>query len=160
VRWLGLSLLTLLVACAAVPRAGSADRVAGTVHDDGERPLGNVQVVISPLEPLGPRARSEPEPLDRLRGVSVTDPDGRFEITGLASSHTFEEYPLLRGWRYEVRAQLSGYQLWSNTFDFTRGGLQLTVHLEPRPDEDEESVLPPPDPNDPTRCRGRDEEGG
>ena len=75
-------------------------------------------------------AREQPEDPVNLRGVSITNDTGYFEITSFSSDQTFQEYGLLRNWRCEITIQVPGYYIYKGPFSYGKGGQELTIELE------------------------------
>ncbi|MBJ96116.1 MAG: hypothetical protein CMP23_16760 [Rickettsiales bacterium] len=130
---LSMMALALLVACPSGGR--SSDMIAGkitTMKDQEVRPVAQAQIVIRPLTPDPEQKGSDEQPEDpvNLRGVSITNDTGYFEITSFSSDQTFQEYGLLRNWRYQITIQVPGYYIYRGPFSYGKGGQELTVQLE------------------------------
>jgi hypothetical protein len=133
-----LSLLCLvavgvLVACPSGGR--SSDMIVGkitTLKDQEVRPVAQAQIVIRPLTPDPEQKGADDQPEDpvNLRGVSITNDTGYFEISSFSSDQTFQEYGLLRNWRCEITIQVPGYYIYKGPFSYGKGGQELTILLE------------------------------
>ncbi|MEE2830590.1 MAG: hypothetical protein VX498_15490 [Myxococcota bacterium] len=142
--WLVQSLLRIAAPCAllvlallmACPGGGrSSDMIAGTirtVRDQQEVPVAQAQVTVFPVtvDPELRGADEPPEAVKALRGLSLTKDSGYFKIEELSSEISFESYPLLRNWKYEVKIQVPGYYIYKGHFTYTRGGQELSIVLE------------------------------
>lgn len=128
----------LLATLAGCPSGGrSADMIAGrisTTRDQAEVPVAQAMVMLRPLtvDPEQKGADEQPAGEDpaSLRGVSMTNDTGYFEIAALSSDQTFQEYGLLRNWKYEITIQVPGYYIYKGSFTYTKGGQELTIPLE------------------------------
>jgi hypothetical protein len=125
--------VALMVACPSGGR--SSDMIAGkitTLKDQEIRPVAQAQIVIRPLtpDPEQKGADEQPEEPVNLRGVSITNDTGYFEITSFSSDQTFQEYSLLRNWRCEITIQVPGYYIYKGPFSYGKGGQELTIQLE------------------------------
>lgn len=131
--------LTLLAGC---PGGGkSSNTIAGHIEvtmDQQVIPLANANVTIMPVEPDAEQRRADdaPEVTANLRGVSTTNASGSFLVTSLASSATFSEYPLLRGWQYSIRIEAPGYYIYYGTFEYEKGAGFLQIELEEKDTDD------------------------
>ncbi len=127
------SAVALMVACPSGGR--SSDMIAGkitTLKDQEVRPVAQAQIVIRPLTPDPEQKGADEQPEDpiNLRGVSITNDTGYFEITSFSSDQTFQEYGLLRNWRCEITIQVPGYYIYKGPFSYGKGGQELTIELE------------------------------
>ena len=139
--WLAAALLLLPVLVVGCPSGKSSNTIAGHIEvtlDQDVIPLANANVMIQPVEPDTEQRRADdaPEITSNLRGVSTTNASGSFVVTSLASSATFTEYPLLRGWNYSIRIEAPGYYIYHGTFPYEKGAGFLEIHLEDK-DTDE-----------------------
>ncbi len=127
-----LALLGLIVAC---PSGRSSDTISGKIQvnkDQELRPVAQAQVRLTPISP-DPEAKGadeQPEDPVNLRGVSITNDTGHFEILSLSSDQTFQEYGLLRNWRYEIQIQVPGYYIYKGNFPYAKGAEALEITLE------------------------------
>jgi hypothetical protein len=136
VRWLALlsaMALALLPACEKGGR--SSDTITGKISAlrDGEaKPVAQAQVMIRPtsVDPEQKGADEQPEDPVNLRGVAITNDTGFFEIASLSSDQTFQEYGLLRAWKYEIQIQVPGYYIYKGPFAYGKGGIELAIQLE------------------------------
>ncbi len=122
-----------MVACPSGGR--SSDLIVGkitTLKDQEIRPVAQAQIVIRPLTPDPETKGSDEQPEDpsNLRGVSITNDTGHFEISSFSSSSTFSEYGLLRNWRCEIIITVPGYYIYKGPFSYSKGGQKLTIELE------------------------------
>jgi len=134
-----ISLLACLVAVTclviACPSGRSSDAVTGKIQvskDQELRPVAQAQVRLTPVSP-DPEAKGadeQPEDPANLRGVSITNDTGYFEILSLSSDQTFQEYGLLRNWRYEIQIQVPGYYIYKGNFAYSKGAEPLEITLE------------------------------
>jgi len=129
----GLLVLAALMGCPSGGR--SSDLIAGkigTTKDQQDVPVAQAQVMVRPLtvDPEQKGADEQPEEPSNLRGVSITNDTGYFEIAALSSDQTFQEYGLLRNWKYEITIQVPGYYIYKGNFTYTKGGQELTIQLE------------------------------
>jgi len=128
--------IAALVTLAGCPSGGrSSDIIAGkiaTTKDQQTVPVSQAQVMIRPLtvDPEQKGADEQPEEPTNLRGVSITNDTGYFEIVALSSDQTFQEYGLLRNWKYEITIQVPGYYIYRGSFTYTKGGQELEIALE------------------------------
>ncbi len=135
-RFFVLSVLVLgLVAGASCDKGRSSDLITGKIltQKDGEaRPVAQAQVMIRPttVDPEKKGADEQPEEPVNLRGVSITNDTGFFEIASLSSDQTFQEYGLLRNWKYEITIQVPGYYIYKGPFSYEKGGIELGIQLE------------------------------
>jgi hypothetical protein len=126
----------LAFAVAGCPSGGrSKDTVQGSIkaeRDQELRPVGQAQVMIRPItvDPQLKGADEQPEDPANLRGVSITNDTGFFQITSLSSDQTFMEFGLLRNWKYEITIQVPGYYIYKGQFTYTKGAQQVDVQLE------------------------------
>lgn len=130
--------LALLGGC---PSGKSSNTIAGHIEvtlDQEIIPLANANVMIRPVEPDTEQKRNDdpPEVTVNLRGVSTTNASGSFLVTSLASSATFTEYPLLRGWNYEIRIEAPGYYIYHGSFPYEKGAGYLEIQLEEKDTDD------------------------
>jgi hypothetical protein len=93
-------------------------------------PIAEGQVRLRPLEPGDKGKAFEDEPVSNLCGGATTHADGSFEITTLASSSTFAEYPLLKGWRYAIEVEVPGYYIARGQFEYAGGNQFLEIKIE------------------------------
>jgi hypothetical protein len=127
-----LALLGLAMAC---PSGRSSDAISGKIQvkkDQELRPVAQAQVRLSPISP-DPEAKGadeQPEDPANLRGVSITNDTGYFDILSLSSDQTFQEYGLLRNWRYEIQIQVPGYYIYKGNFAYSKGAEALEITLE------------------------------
>jgi len=131
----GLALLcvaavALMVACPSGGR--SSDMIVGkitTLKDQEVRPVSQAQIVIRPLTPDPEQKGADEQPEDpvNLRGVSITNDTGYFEITTFSSDQTFTEYGLLRNWRCEITIQVPGYYIYKGPFSYSKGGQEFRL---------------------------------
>ena len=136
-RTLAFSVIALAIAgLIGCPSSGrSSDMIAGkigTTKDQQDVPVSQAQVMIRPttVDPEQKGADEQPEEPSNLRGVSITNDTGYFEIAALSSDQTFQEYGLLRNWKYEITIQVPGYYIYRGNFSYGKGGQELTVELE------------------------------
>jgi len=113
----------------------SSDLIAGritTIKDGEERPVAQASVKITPtsVDPEKKGADEQPEDPNNMTGVALTNDTGFFEIASLSSSQTFQEYSLLRNWKYEIQIQVPGYYIYKGPFSYEKGGIELAVQLE------------------------------
>ena len=125
--------VALMVACPSGGR--SSDMIVGkitTLKDQEIRPVSQAQIVIRPLTPDPEQKGADEQPEDpvNLRGVSITNDTGYFEIANFSSDQTFQEYGLLRNWRCEITIQVPGYYIYKGPFSYSKGGQELTIQLE------------------------------
>jgi hypothetical protein len=129
----GVLALAVMMGCPSGGR--SSDLIAGkigTTKDQQEVPVAQAQVMVRPLtvDPEQKGADEQPEEPSNLRGVSITNDTGYFEIAALSSDQTFQEYGLLRNWKYEITIQVPGYYIYRGNFAYSKGGQELTIALE------------------------------
>jgi hypothetical protein len=119
----------------ACPGGRSSDAISGKImvnKDQELRPVSQAQVRLTPISP-DPEAKGadeQPEDPTNLRGVSITNDTGFFEILSLSSDQTFQEYGLLRNWRYELQIQVPGYYIYRGNFPYAKGAEELTITLQ------------------------------
>ena len=130
------ALIATIVALVGCPSGGrSSDMIAGKIATDKDQqvvPVSQAQVMIRPMtvDPEQRGADEQPEEPQNLRGVSITNDTGYFEIVALSSDQTFQEYGLLRNWKYEITIQVPGYYIYRGNFTYTKGGQELQIALE------------------------------
>jgi hypothetical protein len=130
------ALLLLTASLVACPSGGrSSDSISGRIvasKDQQEIPVAQAQVVVRPLsvDPEKRGADEQPEDPKNLRGVSITNDLGTFEIKTMSSDQTFTEYGLLRNWKYEITIQTPGYYIYKGTFSYSKGAQELQITLE------------------------------
>ncbi len=130
------SLFLILIAMLGCPSGGrTSDMIAGKIETSKDQqlvPVSQAQVMIRPLtvDPEQKGADEQPEEPSSLRGVSITNDTGYFEIAALSSDQTFQEYGLLRNWKYEITIQVPGYYIYRGSFAYSKGGQELTIELE------------------------------
>ena len=127
--------LVLMATFVACPSGRSSDAITGKImvnKDQELRPVSQAQVRLTPVSP-DPEAKGadeQPEDPVNLRGVSITNDTGFFEILSLSSDQTFQEYGLLRNWRYELQIQVPGYYIYKGNFSYANGAEELTITLQ------------------------------
>ncbi len=129
------SLLLLFIGLMACESGRSSDMIAGKIETSKDQqvvPVSQAQVMIRPMtvDPEQKGADEQPEEPSSLRGVSITNDTGYFEIAALSSDQTFQEYGLLRNWKYEITIQVPGYYIYKGSFAYGKGGQELTIELE------------------------------
>jgi len=121
----------LLAGCATLPRAAQTDRVVGVLVLAGtEQVIAGARVTLTPTSPLERAARvdvPEHEPL-RLSTIATTGELGEFVIESLASPDGAR--PLLRGWSYELRADVDGFYPASQELDLHKGEVVAVLEIE------------------------------
>lgn len=128
--------LTLaLLLGASCDKGRSSDLITGKItamKDGEERPVAQAQVTIRPttVDPEKKGADEQPEDPQNLTGVSLTNDTGFFEIASLSSNQTFQEYGLLRNWKYEIEIRVPGYYIYKGPFPYEKGGVELAIQLE------------------------------
>jgi hypothetical protein len=132
---LAAALLLVPVLMFGCPGGKSSDTISGHIEvtlDQDVIPLANANVTIQPAKPDAEQRRTDeaPEETSNLRGVSTTNASGSFLVTSLASSATFSEYPLLRGWNYSIRIEAPGYYIYYGDFTYEKGAGFLEIQLE------------------------------
>lgn len=116
-------LFVLLLAGCAAGQPAASDRISGVVVlEQSEQALGGVRVV---LVPQGGEAASEVSPGD-YASETLTTEAGAFAFDALDG---IEAGPLVRDWRYELRAEAAGFQTGRVEFDFEGGAVELRVVL-------------------------------
>jgi len=131
-----LALLILsMVFSASCDKGRSSDLIAGritAIKDGEERPVSQASVRITPssVDPEKKGADEQPEDPINLQGVALTNDTGFFEVASLSSSQTFQEYSLLRNWKYEIQITVPGYYIYKGPFSYEKGGVELAVQLE------------------------------
>jgi hypothetical protein len=123
----------LLVGCPS--KGGSSDTITGLIEVEMDQrvvPLAQAFVTLVPFEPDATYKKQDeaPELTTSLKGVSTTNASGSFVVANLASSETFMEYPLLRGWTYQIRIEAPGYYIHEGTFTYEKGAQTLKIKLE------------------------------
>lgn len=132
------SLTILMIASvfsSSCDKGRSSDLISGritTLKDGESRPIAQAQVSIVPssVDPEKKGADEQPEDPINLTGVALTNDTGFFEITSLSSSATFQEYSLLRNWKYEIQIRVPGYYIYKGPFSYEKGGVELAIELE------------------------------
>lgn len=128
-------LLCTLAFASSCDKGRSSDLISGritTLKDGESRPVAQAQVSIVPssVDPEKKGADEQPEDPINLTGVALTNDTGFFEITSLSSSQTFQEYSLLRNWKYEIQIRVPGYYIYKGPFSYEKGGVELAIELE------------------------------
>ena len=113
----------------------STDGISGRIQvtaDQSLRPIAQANIRVRPLNPAeeAKGADEQPEDPSNLRGVSITNDAGYFEVLGLASDQTFQEYGLLRDWKYEIQIQVPGYYTYVGKFSYSKGAQDIQITLE------------------------------
>ena len=116
-----------------------------TDKDQEVIPVAQAQVLIKPLtvDPEQKGADEQPEDPTNLRGVAITNATGTFEVATLSSDQTFQEYGLLRNWKYEIQIQVPGYYIYKGPFSYGKGGMEMSIQLEEKGSDvlDESGVI-------------------
>jgi hypothetical protein len=129
-----LLLSLVLLALPGCPGGGGGARtITGRIvaNRGGEIvPVGDAQVRIWPKTPGKGAESFEAEAVQNLRGVATTRPTGAFEVAALSSPVSFAEYPLLKGYAYEIEVEVPGYYITSASFDYAGGSQYVEVEIE------------------------------
>ncbi len=124
-----LALVVLFTAC----NDRKSDAVGGIIkvtQDQSVHPIAQAQIKLTPLAPNdGSKSDEQPEDASNLRGVDTTNDTGAFQIATLSSDQTFQEYGLLRNWRYELQIQVPGYYIYKGEFPYESGTRSLEITL-------------------------------
>lgn len=148
----GLLVAAIILAMGLAPACGGGGRSSdiiqgqiGTTRDQADVPVAQAQVMIRPLtvDPEQKGADEQPEDPVNLRGVAITNDSGFFSVKALSSDQTFQEYGLLRNWKYEITIQVPGYYMYRGTFGYGKAGQELAVQLEEKSTDvlDESGVI-------------------
>ncbi len=140
-RWVRVVVVLAALGLLGCPSGKSSNTISGHIEvmmDQEMIPLANANITITPVEPDAEVRRNDdaPEVTANLRGVSTTNASGSFHVTSLASSATFSEYPLLRGWKYSIRIEAPGYYIYHGTFPYEKGAGYLEIQLEEKDTDD------------------------
>ena len=136
---LGLLLIAVFSsACASSPSGRASDHVVGVLVLTGtEQPIVGAQIVLVPVEPLGPNADADPGP-EPPQARATTQELGAFVFTTLDAGAA--PRPLLRGWLYELHATAPGFYSTTERVRFERGQLALTIEIDVIDDTDLEGT--------------------
>ncbi len=130
VRRLAPLLLTLLLAasgCATTKARIISGSVLGKLAyepDVAAQPVTNARVLIAVAEAVSKKPETGPrfelpyglDALTNLRGIAVTAPDGTYTFDALFTPWVEEDYPMLKGWRYDVEVDAPGYYVFRTSF--------------------------------------------
>lgn len=138
-------LLLLLLLAASGCETGKTRLISGSVlgklsyePDGAATPVTNARVLIAVSKAVTSKPETGPrfelpyglDALTNLRGIAVTAPTGEYAFDALFTPWVEEDYPLLKGWNYEVEIVAPGYYVYKTSFVYEGKDPQLSWVLE------------------------------
>lgn len=124
---------------------GKARLISGAVlgklsyePDAAAKPVTNARVLIAVDKAVSNKPETGPrfelpyglDALTNLRGIAVSAPDGSYAVDALFTPWVEEDYPLLKGWSYEVEIVAPGYYVFTTSFVYDGSDPTLNWVLE------------------------------
>ena len=138
-------LLIALLFVAPGCSTGKARLISGSVlgklayePEAAARPVTNARVLIAVGKAVSKKPDTGPrfelpyglDALTNLRGIAVSAPDGTYSFDALFTPWVEEDYPLLKGWNYEVQIVAPGYYVFNTSFVYDGSDPALNWVLE------------------------------
>jgi len=143
-------LILLLCVASGCATTGKSRLISGQIlgklawEDSGAaKPVTNARVQVAVAKPVSNKPETGPrfelphglDALTNLRGIAVTAADGLYSFDALFTPWVDEDYPLLKGWRYDVEVVAPGYYIFTTSFVYEGQDPALDWVLEKKPQD-------------------------
>ncbi len=141
-----LALLFVATGCSTGKARLISGNVLGKLSYEPEaaaKPVSNARVLIAVDKAVTNKPETGPrfelpyglDALTNLRGIAVSAPDGTYSFDALFTPWVEEDYPLLKGWNYEVEIVAPGYYVFNTSFEYDGSDPSLNWVLERKPND-------------------------